>query len=473
MGWKEIVKTNQLSVSERMLDEAISVFRLDAEYFQPQYIENDVVISAKPYRILDEIIDDIKSFGAYSLTNQISYQENGIPFIRCTDVKGGYVDLSQVFYINEKSHELLWKSVVEPGTVILCMSGSVGNCAVAEKDWKYPINSNQDVAKITLKKDYDPYFVSAFFNSKYGRSQILRLPIGSVQQHIFLWQLKTLKVPNASSQLQTEIAKVYLQSLAKRKQSEKAFIEAGELLLKEINLDRYVSSDENTSVRELKDCLADNRFDAEYWQPKYDEMTNRVSAIPQKELGDIVSTQKGIDPGSEAYTETGKSFVRVSDISIYGIEDGDKKISDELYEELKDDYQPQKGEVLFTKDGTIGISFALHEDIDAIVSGAFLRLKPKIKINIDYLTLVLNSLYCKFQIERMSGGAIIAHLKPENVKKIKVPILSDAKQEELAEKATSSLLLRNEAKALLEKAKRAVEIFIEKDEQEALKYLAL
>lgn len=472
MSWQEITKTHDLAVSERMLSDTLSAIRFDAEYFQPHYLENDLLISRKEYQQLGEIIDDIKSFGAYSLTNQISYQETGIPFIRCTDVKSGYVDFSQIFYINEKSHDLLWKSAVEKGTVILCMSGSVGNCAVAEDDWQYPINSNQDVAKITLKKNYDPYFFSAFLNSKYGRLQVMRLPIGSVQQHIFLWQLKTLKVPVASDNLQTGVSKVYRQSLKKRKQAELAFSEAEQLLLKEINLEGYVPSKENTSVRELSECLADNRFDAEYWEPRFDEMEERVSTIPQQELGDIVSIQKGIDPGSEAYTESGKSFVRVSDISIYGIEDGDKKISNELYEELKDNYKPQKGEVLFTKDGTIGISFALHEDIDAIVSSAFLRLKPKIKINIDYLTLVLNSLYCKFQIERMSGGAIIAHLKPESVKKIKVPVLSDVKQEELAEKAVSSLRLRNEAKELLEKAKRAVEIFIEKDEQEALKSLA-
>ena len=138
---------------------------------------------------------------------------------------------------------------------------------------------------------------------------------------------------------------------------------------------------------------------------------------------------------------------------------------------MKENYKPKKGEVLFTKDGTIGISFALNEDVDAIVSGAFLRLKPKVKINNNYLALALNSFYCKAQIERMSGGAIIAHLKPDNVKKIKIPILSEKKQQELADKVMSSLQLRNQAKDLLGKAKRAVEIFIEQDEKQALAYL--
>ena len=72
----------------------------------------------------------------------------------------------------------------------------------------------------------------------------------------------------------------------------------------------------------------------------------------------------------------------------------------------------------------------------------------------------------------MSGGAIIAHLKPDSAMKIKIPMLSDKKQEEIALKVSDALRLRKEAKILLEKSKRAVEIFIEQNESEALKYLS-
>jgi hypothetical protein len=54
---------------------------------------------------------------------------------------------------------------------------------------------------------------------------------------------------------------------------------------------------------------------------------------------------------------------------------------------------------------------------------------------------------------------------------VKIPMLSEKKQEELADKVLEALKLRKEAKVLLEKAKRAVEIFVEKDEKEALVFL--
>jgi type I restriction enzyme S subunit len=217
--------------------------------------------------------------------------------------------------------------------------------------------------------------------------------------------------------------------------------------------------------------MAVDRFDAEYWQPKYQEIEQRVASVKQAELGSVVAIQKGVEAGSDAYKTEGKPFIRVSDFSIYGIDDAEKYISDDLYASLKAKYQPQAGEVLFTKDGTIGITYAMHEDYEGILSGAFLRLSPKVKLDIDYLALALNSMYCKSQIERMSGGAIIAHLKPDDAKRIKIPILSEAKQQEISREVSTALRLMNDSRKLLDEARHAVETFVEQDEKAAFDIL--
>ena len=469
MSWQTIVKENNLDVSVVSSLKLNEELRIDAEYHKPKYLreENDLL------KLSRLSIGEL----CFVTDGQHGYHEedenSNIKFLTAKNAKGWFADGENVVRVAQWVDEKNKRSSLHSKDLILSTRGTVGLCAIVGEEI-LPAQIDQDVARICLNADagISPEFLLAYLNCSFGQDWMIRNTTGNVQQGLSLDKVRKMPIPVLSKNFQDRISSLIVEAKKKSQSSVASNKEAEKLLLEEINLEGYVSSKENTSIRELTECLTDNRFDAEYWEPRFDEMEKRVSAVPQEELGEIVLMQKGIDPGSEAYIENGKAFVRVSDISIYGIEEGDKKISDELYEELKADYKPQKGEILFTKDGTIGISFALHEDIDVIVSGAFLRLKPKIKINIDYLTLVLNSLYCKFQIERMSGGAIIAHLKPENVKKIKVPVLSDAKQKELAEKATSSLRLRNEAKELLEKAKRAVEIFIEKDEQEALKYLA-
>jgi type I restriction enzyme S subunit len=107
-----------------------------------------------------------------------------------------------------------------------------------------------------------------------------------------------------------------------------------------------------------------------------------------------------------------------------------------------------------------------------IPSGGILRLKSKTnKINNEYLTLVLNSLLVKEQINRDVGGSIILHWRPDQVKETIIPILAEKKQTEIQTKVIESLSLRKQSKHLLECAKRAVEIAIEQDEKTAINWL--
>ncbi len=78
-----------------------------------------------------------------------------------------------------------------------------------------------------------------------------------------------------------------------------------------------------------------------------------------------------------------------------------------LYSEIKQ-HQPQKGEILFSKDATPGVAYYLYElPKKMIPSGGILRLKCKSEINNEYLTLVLNSILTKEQVNRDVGGSVI------------------------------------------------------------------
>ncbi len=67
------------------------------------------------------------------------------------------------------------------------------------------------------------------------------------------------------------------------------------------------------------------------------------------------------------------------------------------------------------------------------------------------------------QIERDSGGTVIAHWKPEQIKKLQVASLPKPTQQKIADLVRQSHQASKKAKELLEKAKREVEEFIEKD----------
>ena len=67
-------------------------------------------------------------------------------------------------------------------------------------------------------------------------------------------------------------------------------------------------------------------MDAEYYQPKFDDLFLILSQLTTKSLDSIVTTTKSIEPGSECYGEIGIPFIRVSDVSITGISNPTIKI---------------------------------------------------------------------------------------------------------------------------------------------------
>jgi restriction endonuclease S subunit len=436
--------------------------RLDAEYYQPEYLEVAEKVNSLPHETLEGISESIVSFGAYALTNFIEWQDDGIPFIVAENIKEGFISYEGARYISEKTDEILKKSRVRSEQVLLSMSGSVGNAAVAHKI-PPKLNSNQDIVKINLKQIFSPYVLTAFLNGKYGRMQVLRLPVGSVQQHIFLWQTKSLLIPIFRGSFVNSIEKIYKEGLDQLENSRILYSEAEDLLLEELGLKDFKPQEELSYIVNLSDIKSAHRADAEYFHPKHKKLLEKIKDKKVKLLGDLVSMKKGFEPGSEVYQNEGKLFIRVSNISRDGLIDKDQKyLSDELYQKLKKDFEPRIGELLLTKDATPGIAFVLKESIEGIIAGGILRLILKEDIETEYLALFVNSMTGQVQIERDAGGSVIAHWKPEQIKKLRVPILPQSTQRRITNLVRQSHHARKKAKDLLEKAKRGVEEFIEK-----------
>lgn len=217
----------------------------------------------------------------------------------------------------------------------------------------------------------------------------------------------------------------------------------------------------NYSIKNYSVCKSSGRWDAEYYQPKYDELFSRLSKFECDSIKNIASIKKSVEPGSEAYQDSGIPFVRVSDVTKFGISETNVFLSpiDFSLKEL----QPNKDTILLSKDGSVGIAYKVEEDLNCITSGALLHLSVFNQDYIpDYLTLVLNSIVVQMQAERDSNGAIIQHWKPSEIEQVIIPKLPKPVQEAISEKIQDSFALKTESKQLLDKAKRMVEREIEK-----------
>ena len=207
--------------------------------------------------------------------------------------------------------------------------------------------------------------------------------------------------------------------------------------------------------------LKSGRLDAEYYQPKYDHLFSELTRFKTKTIKQIATPSKSIEPGSEAYREKGIPFIRVADLSKFGLSEPAVYL-DEL--EFKDTIRPQKDTILLSKDGSVGIAYKVDEPVDVITSGAIVHLNITDKeVLPDYLTLVLNSAIVKLQAERDAGGSIIQHWKPSEIEEVIIPILPMANQIKISEMLQQSFSLRKESKCLLQEAIQIVETAIEEN----------
>ena len=226
----------------------------------------------------------------------------------------------------------------------------------------------------------------------------------------------------------------------------------------------------NYTVKNLRDTFGSSgRLDSEYYQEKYDRLFEKLSGNNCDKLSNLVTIKKSIEPGSESYQTKGTPFIRIQDLTKFGLTDTSVYLSENKF---KDCIRPKKNTILLSKDGTVGIAYKMDKDEDIITSSAILHLDTKDnRVLPDYLALVLNSVVVKIQAEKDAGGSIINHWKKSEIENVIIPIIAKEKQEQISKLLIESETLRRESKSLLEKAIKSVEMAIEGGEEKAIAYL--
>ena len=447
--------------------------RIDSEYFKKEYLEIDDILDN-----LNPIYLDIKNivsgpFGS-TLTSE-SYTTEGINFIRVVDIKGGFfIDKENIIKISEYDNQKIKNSELICGDFIISKVGnSIGYVAQLQDDIK-KCNISENNIGIKMRGFDECYkkYVLTFLNSKYGQLQISRRISGNAQPKINVSDFSKIKIPRFSSDFQLEIEKLIKDSYKALEDSKILYKEAESLLYEALRLDSNnpLESSAYCSICSLSQSYGKSgRLDSEYYQSKYDAIERKIRGFSHKKLGDLVTIQKSIEPGSEAYQDEGIEFVRVANLSKFGISKSDICLSERDFGKDLEKLAPKKETILLSKDGSIGISYCLEEDLECITSGAILHLKVKDKSEIlpQVLSLILNSIVVKLQAERDSGGSIISHWKISEIENVLIPLLDFKLQEQIAQKIQKSFALRKESKDLLESAKAKVENTIENEGKNA------
>jgi len=439
--------------------------RIDAEYYDPYSVNLERKLKKIFYRKLSNFGLKVDVSAFYPSIAE-SYQHEGIPFIRVSDVMEGFLkDEEMVFLPPEVVNKFSSIRKAHPYDIIITKGGTVGITTILPSKFPvYALSRDVILIKSSVLSKEKAISIMLFLISKYGKFQLLRGKSQQVQPHLTLPLVRGLLLPHFEVK---DAIKDYEKSFCYFELSKSLYSQAEKLLLEELGLKDFKPKYELSYTANLFQAFVVHRIDAEYFQPVYHQLIkhlkNSLEVKPLKTF--ILDFQKGIEVGSENYQEEGKPFIRVSNLSIHGFVERDQKyIDDELYQTLKDIYEPKVGDFLLTKDATPGIAYVVKEPVEGVIASGILKLKiDEEKIDKEYLALCINSLVGKLQIERDGGGSVIIHWKPEQIKNLQIPILPPETQQRIAELVKQSHEARRKAKGLLEEAKRKVEEAVENE----------
>ncbi len=436
-------------------------FRIDAQYWHPVFIRNSALVPVHQ-KLRDFVCQNITNIKSSPINRGFEYLEISQISVNSFEYQTTKVKLGQE---PDRARSLLKKGDVVVSTVrpnrnaiaLIKADGIVGSSGLA----------------VLRPNNIETEYLLAFCKTNYFINCLMRADKASMYPAVSISQVLDTPLFVPTKFFRLLIVDTVRNSISALDKSKQTYTEAETLLLTELGLANWQPRQRLTFVKSFSDIQSAGRIDADYFQPKYDDIINAIKNYSGgwDTLGNLTTLKKCVEVGSKEYLEAGIPFIRVSNLSPFEITQ-EKYISEELYVKIKE-HQPKQGEILLSKDATPGIAYYLRKTPKKMIpSSGILRLKSKTdKIGKEYLTLLLNSILTQEQVNRDVGGSVISHWRAEQVAETAIPILYQEKQTEIEQKVLESFSLRQRAKVLLEQAKCAVEIAIEQDEQAAIDWL--
>jgi type I restriction enzyme M protein len=246
---------------------------------------------------------------------------------------------------------------------------------------------------------------------------------------------------------------------------------------------KQIQNTKNYFTAKISQLEQTNFWIPKHFSPYYKQAINNViDKYKLVKLGDIATFKKGDEPGSSNYIdfiyrkETDIPFIRTGDLVNFSINQiPDNFVEKDVYIKLNQDIK--SNDILFTKDGKIGIAAMVTENDKVVIASGILRIRLKkdaqkqYGITPEYLFAILSNKYSGyFQAIRSTViAATIPHLRPHRIENFNIPIVDIETINKITNIVKRSFAIKNESKLLdIEAAKLLTDIFNIKGKNELL-----
>lgn len=436
--------------------------RIDPLFYVPEILELEKKILSKNPSKLRDFVQSISSGATPRRDEEDKYystSESGIPFLRVQNITEFGLDLSDVKFINEETHNtLLKRSQVGEDDLLVTITGRVASSAVAPKGFVGNINQHSVVIKTNNRETSE--LLACYLNTSIGQKLANRLATGGTR--LALDYPALLSIPVIVNDRILDITKrVILEKENNEDEAEKLLVSIDDYLLNELGI-RLPIQEENTlksrmfttSIKKVSSSRFDPHFNKVYFNEIFESFSKAKYPIQKiKEVLENIKTGTTPHQKLSPYSENdGIVFLRNTNLKKYQIDITNTKYVKGQFENLLT--FSEKNEVIMCIAGTVGLS--AKNDIEKPISinqnVSALKFHEN-KINPDFATYWFNTDIFLELTKRACSVATIHYLNNDNLKLLPIPMPPIEKQIEIAKHITE---IRQQVQALKDKTKVAL-----------------
>ena len=186
--------------------EAIEAQRLDTEFFRPKYrrVKDALRTAGAELVPLDDLLTTLTNGGT---PRRHDLSVGSVPFLTAEHVDDFRIDYETDKRVLAEHHDgPLKRTRLCENDLLLTIKGRVGNAAVVE-GLAGPVNVNQDVGLLRLKKGVPPYYVAGFLNSPAGKALTEQMATGQINPFLGLGNVRQVLVPVVGPERMAEIGR--------------------------------------------------------------------------------------------------------------------------------------------------------------------------------------------------------------------------------------------------------------------------
>lgn len=431
-------------------------FRLDPEFWRPEYLRVERRIDRFPHATLGDLALSLRK-GVFNILAD-SYVDSGVPFYRSSNVGAIVPRTADVVYITDKRHKQEHRTALKRGDIMLAKTGKEAASVVLVPE----CNVSQDVVALRPDRDkINPFYLAVFLNTEAGILQMRRWLQGQVQMHLSLPDTRQIVVPVPDRKRQLEVEALVTQSEQMEVAAHAAMSRAEMRLMKVCGLDEIDLVAAKSYTRRFRDLQDESRFDAEYFNPKYQRIIRRLRQ-GDKTIRDVADlSEQAFD--SRRFGDTTINYVEIGSLSGDGEFEADVIHAREAPSRAS--WIVRAGDVITSLVRPIRrLSALVQEDQDgSVCSSGFAVLSPRPgadgiepEILLAYLRLPL---ICEI-LDLHTTASMYPAIPVDRLLRIPIIVPDGSANKQIVGDVKHALASRREARRLLEEAKSTVENLI-------------